>query len=75
VPDADGSVGGVLCIVSETTERVRAEAALRDLNEIGRTSRPSGLTAYGIFATWQLPESTPLMGSLGYFGCSKSIRP
>lgn len=25
VPEADGSVGGVLCIVSETTERVRAE--------------------------------------------------
>lgn len=30
VPEADGSVGGVLCIVSETTERVRSEAALRD---------------------------------------------
>jgi signal transduction histidine kinase/CheY-like chemotaxis protein len=29
VPEADGSTGGVLCIVSETTERVRAEAALR----------------------------------------------
>jgi signal transduction histidine kinase/ActR/RegA family two-component response regulator len=40
VPEADGSVGGVLCIVSETTERVRAasalresEARLRELNE------------------------------------------
>src|ERR1700748_2586764 len=33
VPEADGSVGGVLCIVSETTERVRAEAALRELDE------------------------------------------
>ncbi|MGX4771102.1 PAS domain-containing protein [Bradyrhizobium guangdongense] len=40
VPEADGSVAGVLCIVSETTERVRAlaalresEARLRDLNE------------------------------------------
>jgi signal transduction histidine kinase/CheY-like chemotaxis protein len=33
VPEADGSVGGVLCIVSETTERVRAETALRELNE------------------------------------------
>ena len=40
VPEADGSVGGVLCIVSETTERVRATAALsesegslRELNE------------------------------------------
>ncbi|WP_404559465.1 PAS domain-containing protein [Bradyrhizobium ottawaense] len=31
VPEADGGVGGVLCIVSETTERVRAEAALREL--------------------------------------------
>ena len=30
VPDADGSVAGVLCIVAETTERVRAEAALRE---------------------------------------------
>ena len=40
VPDLDGSVAGVLCIVSETTDRVRAEAALaesetrlRELNE------------------------------------------
>jgi PAS domain-containing protein len=30
VPEADGRVGGVLCIVSETTERVRAAAALRE---------------------------------------------
>jgi signal transduction histidine kinase/CheY-like chemotaxis protein len=30
VPEPDGSVGGVLCIVSETTERVRASAALRE---------------------------------------------
>jgi signal transduction histidine kinase/ActR/RegA family two-component response regulator len=30
VPDEDGSVAGVLCIVSETTERVRAEAARRE---------------------------------------------
>ena len=30
VPEADGRVGGVLCIVSETTERVRASAALRE---------------------------------------------
>lgn len=40
IPEADGSMGGVLCIVSETTERVRAvdalresEARLRELNE------------------------------------------
>src|SRR6201995_2398222 len=40
VPEADGRVGGVLCIVSETPERVRAsgalresEARLRELNE------------------------------------------
>ena len=33
VPEADGSAGGVLCIVSETTERVRAVAALHELNE------------------------------------------
>jgi signal transduction histidine kinase/CheY-like chemotaxis protein len=30
VPEADGRVGGVLCIVSETTERVRGAAALRE---------------------------------------------
>jgi len=29
VPDDDGSVGGVLCIVSDTTERVLGEARLR----------------------------------------------
>ncbi|MGX1317426.1 signal transduction histidine kinase/CheY-like chemotaxis protein [Bradyrhizobium sp. USDA 377] len=29
IPDDDGSVGGVLCIVSETTERVRGETQLR----------------------------------------------
>jgi signal transduction histidine kinase/ActR/RegA family two-component response regulator len=41
VPDADGSIAGVLCIVSETTERVRAEAALREseakLRELNET--------------------------------------
>jgi signal transduction histidine kinase len=30
VPEADGRAGGVLCIVSETTERVRAVAAMRE---------------------------------------------
>jgi signal transduction histidine kinase/ActR/RegA family two-component response regulator len=30
VPEADGRVGGVLCIVSETTGRIRASAALRE---------------------------------------------
>jgi signal transduction histidine kinase/ActR/RegA family two-component response regulator len=30
VPEADGRVGGVLCIVSETTGRLRASAALRE---------------------------------------------
>jgi signal transduction histidine kinase/CheY-like chemotaxis protein len=29
VPDDDGSIGGVLCIVTDTTERVLAEARLR----------------------------------------------
>ncbi|MDA9401395.1 hybrid sensor histidine kinase/response regulator [Bradyrhizobium sp. CCBAU 45389] len=29
IPDDDGSVGGVLCIVSETSERVRGETQLR----------------------------------------------
>jgi hypothetical protein len=37
----NGSVSGVLCIVSETTERVRAEAALREsegrLRELNET--------------------------------------
>ncbi|WP_375778657.1 response regulator [Bradyrhizobium sp. ma5] len=41
VPQEDGSVGGVLCIVSETTERVRAQAALKEseanLRELNRT--------------------------------------
>ncbi|HLG81576.1 MAG TPA: ATP-binding protein [Bradyrhizobium sp.] len=41
VPDPDGSTAGVLCIVSETTERVRAEAALREseakLRELNET--------------------------------------
>jgi signal transduction histidine kinase len=41
VPQEDGSVGGVLCIVSETTERVRAETALREsearLRELNET--------------------------------------
>jgi len=41
VPEADGSAAGVLCIVSETTERVRAEAALREseakLRELNET--------------------------------------
>lgn len=30
VPEADGTVGGVLCIVSETTERILAERRLAD---------------------------------------------
>jgi len=41
VPEADGLAGGVLCIVSETTERVRAEIALREserrLRELNET--------------------------------------
>jgi signal transduction histidine kinase/PAS domain-containing protein len=42
VPDESGGVGGVLCIVNETTERVQAEQQLRDeshhlevLNRVG----------------------------------------
>ena len=49
VPDADGSVGGVLCIVSETTERVHAlrdlresEARLRFIGELDEALRASG---------------------------------
>lgn len=38
VPDDDGSVGGVLCIVSETTERVKAEQRLRDSEAALRAS-------------------------------------
>jgi signal transduction histidine kinase len=41
VPETDGSIGGVLCIVSETTDRVRAETALREsearLRELNET--------------------------------------
>ena len=49
VPDADGSVGGVLCIVSEATERVHAlrdlresEARLRFIGELDEALRASG---------------------------------
>lgn len=37
VREADGSVGGVLCIVSETTERVRFERRQAFLLELGQT--------------------------------------
>ena len=41
VPETDGSIGGVICIVSETTDRVRAETALREsearLRELNET--------------------------------------
>jgi len=33
VRESDGAIGGVLCIVNETTERVRADAALRASEE------------------------------------------
>ncbi|MFJ4067634.1 ATP-binding protein [Pseudomonas sp. NPDC089996] len=37
VHEADGSVGGVLCLVSETTERVRFQQRQAFLLELGRT--------------------------------------
>ncbi|WP_241357090.1 hypothetical protein, partial [Escherichia coli] len=37
VRETDGSVGGVLCIVTETTERVRFERRQAFLLELGQT--------------------------------------
>jgi hypothetical protein len=56
VPEEDGSVAGVLCIVSETTERVRAEAALREretqLRELNE--RWSGASS-SVRTSWKVP--------------------
>ena len=50
VPDADGSVAGVLCVVSETTERLRAEIALREsearLRELNETLEQTHRRSY-----------------------------
>ncbi len=46
VRDADGAVGGVLCIVNETTERVVAERALRESEERLRAALRAGRMAY-----------------------------
>lgn len=40
VRETDGSVGGVLCIVTETTERVRFERRQAFLLELARPCRP-----------------------------------
>jgi PAS domain S-box-containing protein len=51
----DGSVGGVLCIVSETTERIRALEALRRSEQAGRASAERielALDAGAVMGTW-----------------------
>ncbi len=53
VRDADGSVGGVLCIVSETTERVAAQSALA----ISRESLTLATEAAEI-GTWDYAATT-----------------
>lgn len=46
VYEADGSIGGVLCIVSETTQRVRSERAMRaDRNRLWALARDPFLIA------------------------------
>lgn len=46
VYEADGSIGGVLCIVSETTQRVRGERAMRaDRNRLWALARDPFLIA------------------------------
>jgi PAS domain S-box-containing protein len=54
VLEADGTVGGVLCIVSETTERVRAEQALRASESRFRNLiTASSTSVYRMSADWR----------------------
>ncbi|MBS7539582.1 PAS domain S-box protein [Ancylobacter lacus] len=56
VTDDDGSVGGVLCLVNETTERIRAEIAMKDSAERLRLATQSAA-----IGTW---DYDPLDGTL-----------
>ncbi|MFJ3485922.1 ATP-binding protein [Pseudomonas sp. NPDC090202] len=56
VREADGAVGGVLCIVTETTERVAAERKLREMNE-GLEQRVAAMVAERETALAQLHEA------------------
>jgi len=56
ITDDDGSVGGVLCIVSETTQRVRALAALQE-----GESRYKALATAGSYTVYRMsPDWTEL---------------
>jgi signal transduction histidine kinase len=65
VPDDDGSVGGVLCIVSDTTERVSGEARLRFLDALSKqAAKSSGADAI-------LGVTTQMLGEhLGVSSCA-----
>lgn len=53
VPDSDGAVGGVLCIVAETTERVMAERRLRESEERFRALVTASTdVVYRVSADW-----------------------
>ncbi|MEH3158847.1 MAG: PAS domain-containing protein [Sphingomonas taxi] len=54
VPDDDGSVGGVLCIVSETTQRVLAERRVRESNDrLHAYVSASATSMYRMSADWR----------------------
>jgi PAS domain-containing protein len=64
VRDHAGAVGGVLCIVSETTERALAERVLRESEERYRTLFDTTAEGYSIIEIVRnadaLPHSPPL---------------
>ncbi len=65
VPDDDGSVGGVLCIVSDTTERVSGVARLRFLDALSKQ------TAKSSDADTILDVTTRMLGEhLGVASCA-----
>jgi len=58
VPEADGAVGGVLCIVSETTERMLAAAATRESEARFRdVFQNAGVGMIEIDADWNILSS------------------
>jgi len=53
VPETDGTVAGVLCIVSETTERVLAERAIRESNDrLSAYIKASATSFYRMSPDW-----------------------
>jgi PAS domain S-box-containing protein len=59
VRDEAGAVGGVLCIISETTERVLAESALRESEERYRTLFDTMAEGYSIIEVVRNPDGQP----------------